>query len=125
MGRDERELPMMIESARIWETLEADIGESVGLTRGGCFFMAQSERELAELEAWLPIAHQHGLDTHIMSQSEIDKHVDGASKNWAGALVTPSDSRAEPHLAAPAIARAAERAGASILTGCAVRGSTP
>ena len=38
------------------------------------------------------------------------------------ALYTTSDGRAEPQKAAPAIAAAARRAGATILTGCAVRG---
>jgi len=37
-------------------------------------------------------------------------------------MYTPSDGRAEPHKAAPAIARAAGRRGATILTSCAVRG---
>ncbi|HXO03140.1 MAG TPA: FAD-binding oxidoreductase, partial [Stellaceae bacterium] len=46
----------------------------------------------------------------------------GLSKKWAGALYTPSDGKGEPQLAAPAIANAARRAGATILTHCAVRG---
>ena len=41
---------------------------------------------------------------------------------WAGALYTESDGRAEPQRAGPAIARAAHREGATVLTSCAVRG---
>ena len=37
-------------------------------------------------------------------------------------MYTASDGRAEPHKTAPAIARGAARAGATILEGCAVRG---
>ncbi len=37
-------------------------------------------------------------------------------------MYTASDARAEPHKATPAIARAAQRAGAQLLTSCAVRG---
>jgi glycine/D-amino acid oxidase-like deaminating enzyme len=37
-------------------------------------------------------------------------------------MYTASDGRAEPHKTTPAIARAAARAGATILTSCAVRG---
>ena len=40
----------------------------------------------------------------------------------SGALYTPTDGRAEPPQAAPAIAEAARAAGATILTECAVRG---
>jgi glycine/D-amino acid oxidase-like deaminating enzyme len=122
MGRDTRELPMMIESARIWRTLEKDIGESVGLTRGGCFYTARTSAELDAAAQWLPIAREYDLDTRVIKGADFDDLVEGASNNWAGALHTASDSHAEPHKAAPAIARAAERAGARVLTACAVRG---
>ncbi|MDR3531021.1 MAG: FAD-binding oxidoreductase, partial [Rhodopila sp.] len=46
----------------------------------------------------------------------------GLAGAWLGALYTPSDGRAEPAHAAPAIAEAARRLGATILTRCAVRG---
>jgi glycine/D-amino acid oxidase-like deaminating enzyme len=41
---------------------------------------------------------------------------------WKAALYSASDGRAEPQKAAPAVALAARRAGAVILTDCAVRG---
>jgi len=121
-GRDERELPMMMESMQIWRELEAEIGEDVGFTQSGCLFMAQSEKQIAEFEAWLLIAKRHGLDTRMISGGELDDRVTDASSRWRGALYTASDGCAEPHKAAPAIARAAMREGASILTACAVRG---
>src|ERR1700739_2608666 len=46
----------------------------------------------------------------------------GLPGNWTGALYTASDGKAEPQRAAPAIAEAARRHGAAILTQCAVRG---
>ncbi|MGB5353206.1 MAG: FAD-binding oxidoreductase, partial [Woeseia sp.] len=121
-GRDPRELPLMMESRRIWKTLEQEIGESVGFEESGCLFMARSEKDEAGLAGWLPIAREHGLDTKIISGAQLDEQVTSASKNWRAALFTASDCRAEPHLATPALARAAERAGARIISGCAVRG---
>lgn len=121
-GRDPRELPMMIESRRIWRELENDIGEDIGFAECGCLFLARNGKELGELEAWLPIARDHGLDTEIISGSRLDEEVTHGSARWHGALYTASDCRAEPHKATPAIARAAAREGAAILTACAVRG---
>lgn len=121
-GRDLRELPMMIESMRIWRGLEAETGEDVGFTEGGCLFMAATEAELQRYAAWIESARSFDLDTRVITGAELDAQVAGASSRWAGALFTASDGRAEPHKAAPAIARAAARAGASILTACAVRG---
>lgn len=120
--RDARELPMMIESIRIWQALAGEIGEDVGYTQSGCIYAARNDNELKEYEAWLPTAKAFGLDTRLLSSEEVSEHIRGASIKWKGGIFTASDGRAEPHKAAPAIARAAERDGAKILTGCAVRG---
>jgi glycine/D-amino acid oxidase-like deaminating enzyme len=121
-GRDLRELPMMIESMRIWRGLEAEIGEDVGFTEGGCLFMARAESELETFAEWIDQARGYELDTRIIRGPELDGQVAGASSQWVGALYTAGDGRAEPHKAAPAIARAAARKGARIMTACAVRG---
>lgn len=121
-GRDTREIPMMLESMRIWERLKDETGEDVGFTRGGCFFTANSSKELQSFEDWADIARDYEIDTRLINASELKKHVHGSAIDWAGAMVTMSDGRAEPHKAAPAIARAAGRSGATVLPGCAVRG---
>ena len=121
-GRDTREVPMMLESLKIWDGLAADLGEDVGFRRGGCMFVAKDANDLAGFEPWVGVAREHGLDTRILAGRELSLVVDGITTDWAGALFTASDGRAEPHLAAPAIARGATRAGARVLTGCAVRG---
>ena len=121
-GRDTRELPMMIESMNIWRGLEVEIGEDVGFTPGGCLYMARTEKELRKYADWLETAKQYGLDTQVIEGKELDKHVNAASSHWLGAMYTASDARAEPHKATAAIARAAIRSGAQLLTSCAVRG---
>lgn len=121
-GRDTREIPMMLESLRIWESLKDETGEDVGFTRGGCFFTANSSKELESFEDWVDIARDYEIETRLINASELRQHVRGSAIDWAGAIVTKSDGRAEPHKAAPAIARAAERSGATVLPGCAVRG---
>lgn len=121
-GRDAREMPMIIESMKIWQTLEDDIGEDVGFMRTGCIYAARTDKELAGHLAWLPTAEAYGVDTCALSGEEVAQHVRGSSVSWKGGIYTASDGRAEPHKAAPAIARAAGRAGATMLTSCAVRG---
>jgi glycine/D-amino acid oxidase-like deaminating enzyme len=121
-GRDVRELPMMIESMNIWRGLDSEIGEDVGFTQGGCLFAARTQKELEEYADWVKVGTQHGLDTRIITGRELEEQVGPAASQWRGAMFTASDGRAEPHKAAPAIARAAAAKGASILTACAVRG---
>lgn len=121
-GRDAREMPMIVESLKIWRTLADEIGEDVGYTQTGCLYAARDDHQLEQYAAWLPTAKKYGLDTRILSSKELTQHARGAAITWKGALYTPSDGRAEPHKATPAIARAATRSGATILTACAVRG---
>lgn len=121
-GRDTREIPMMLESMRIWENLKKDLGEDVGFTRGGCFFTANTDKQLESLDAWVRIAADYGIDTRLLSDSDLRKRVPGSAVKWRGALFTANDGRAEPHKAAPALARAAVRCGATVLASCAVRG---
>ena len=121
-GRDRRELPMMIESMNIWRGLEVEIGEDVGFNQGGCLYMARNEKQLKKYVDWLPTAKEFGLDTQVIEGKELDQHVNDASSQWLGAMYTASDAMAEPHKAVSAIARAAIRSGATLLTSCAVRG---
>lgn len=121
-GRDPAEIPTIIESLRLWNGLAGEIGEDVGFTRAGALYLASTEGQLARYEAWLEHARQYQLDTRLLSREEVRKLLPGSSGEWVGGLHTPSDGRAEPALATPALARAARRQGATIVEQCAVRG---
>jgi glycine/D-amino acid oxidase-like deaminating enzyme len=121
-GRSPVELPLMMESLRIWQRLAAELGEDVGFRQGGSLYLAEKETALDELVAWLPTARAHGLDTRVLTGAALDAVLCSGGPGWAGALYTASDGRAEPNRASAAIARGAQRAGARIVTGCAVRG---
>jgi glycine/D-amino acid oxidase-like deaminating enzyme len=62
-----------------------------------------------------------GVDSRLVTPAQIAELIPGSAGQWVGGIVTPSDGRAEPTLAASAIARAAIAKGAVIVTGCAVR----
>jgi len=121
-GRDTREIPMMQEALRIWDGFKEETGEDVGFVRQGCFFAARNDKEMCTFEEWVRTASEYGINSRLIDRNELSKHVRNSPIDWAGAVATQSDGRAEPHKATPAIARAAERAGATVLTSCAVRG---
>ncbi len=120
--RDTREMPMIVESLRIWRTLARDIGEDVGFHEQGIMIAARTDKEAQQYINWIKTSDEYGVETRFIEGAELAAQVRGSTVRWKGALYTPSDGRAEPHKAAPAIARAAGRKGASILTACAVRG---
>ena len=121
-GRDAAELPIMMESNRIWRGLAGETGEKdLAFTGAGCVYLAEDERALARFEAWHDLAKRHQLDTRMLSPDEAREAAPGVEGRWAGGMLTPSDGRAEPFVAVPALARAAHRLGVSITESCAVR----
>jgi glycine/D-amino acid oxidase-like deaminating enzyme len=120
-GRDPRELPASILALRLWEQISGEIGEDIGWHKGGVTYLAETLDELAGFETWLSHARDHQLDSRLLSAAETDELLGQSARRFKGALFTASDARAEPARAVPALARAAERAGATILEGCAVR----
>jgi glycine/D-amino acid oxidase-like deaminating enzyme len=122
MGRDPRELPLIIESLRLWQGMNQMVEAETGFRQAGIMYLAESQTELNQLESWLDHARQYQLDTRLIGRGEAAELMPGLTGSWTGALYTPSDGKAEPQRAAPAIAEAARRHGATILTHCAVRG---
>jgi glycine/D-amino acid oxidase-like deaminating enzyme len=122
MGRDAREIPLAIESLRLWRGMNARINRETGFRQPGIAYLCETEQEVAAQEAWLDEARQYQVDARLLRGAEIDTLVPGASSMFVAAMHTPTDGRAEPSHAAPAIAEAARAAGATVLTECAVRG---
>src|SRR6516225_5493641 len=122
MGRDPREIPLIIESLRLWQGMNELVEAETGFRQAGIMYLAETQAQLGQLEAWLEHARQYQLDTRIISRGEAAELMPGLTVDWVGALYTASDGKAEPQRAAPAIAEAARRHGVAILTQCAVRG---
>jgi glycine/D-amino acid oxidase-like deaminating enzyme len=121
-GRDPRELPLIIESLRIWRGIDRLIEGDTGFRQAGVIYLADSETAAAEREKWLEHAGPYQLDTRIVAGAELAALLPGSSRQWPPALYTASDGRAEPQKAAPAIAAAVRRLGGKALVNCAVRG---
>jgi glycine/D-amino acid oxidase-like deaminating enzyme len=120
-GRDTAELPIMIESLRLWHGLAQEFGDALGFRRTGVLYLANTQSDVSGFEAWLPIAREHGLDTQMLSRAELARRMDGAAADWPAGLYTASDARAEPWVALPLIATGAEARGAVLVENCAVR----
>lgn len=121
-GRDWAELPIMMESNRIWRSLASETGEkNLSFTPSGCLSLAQSESQMAKYESWCDLAKQHQLDTRMLSADEASSLAPDIGGSYVGGMVTASDGRAEPFVAVPALARAAKKRGVTIVENCAVR----
>src|ERR1700758_302753 len=59
MGRDPRELPLIIESLRLWQGMNKLVGAETGFPPAGIMDAGETPAELARLERWLDHARQY------------------------------------------------------------------
>ncbi|WP_413855819.1 NAD(P)/FAD-dependent oxidoreductase [Albidovulum sp.] len=119
-GRDPAELPIMIEAMAIWKGLSAEAGADLGFRQTGVLYLANKPADLARYEGWMVHARAHGLDTRMVTASEVAAMLPNAA-GWLGGIWTASDARAEPWIAVPRIATALAARGVAIREDCAVR----
>jgi glycine/D-amino acid oxidase-like deaminating enzyme len=121
-GRDEREMPLIVESLRLWRDMNRLTETETGFRTCGVMYVGDTEADETRFFSWLDMARPYDIGTRIVRGDELKSLMPGATRAYRCGLYVPTDGCAEPQLAAPAIARAAQRKGAVILAHCAVRG---
>ena len=122
MGRDKREIPLALQSQRLWEELSAEPGIETGFRRAGVLYLFDTPHMRDTYSKWAEHGREYQVETRILDRAELKKLVPQLGADISGGILTPGDCRAEPQKAAPAFATLARRAGVKIFTQCAVRG---
>jgi len=121
-GRDSRELPLIVESMRLWEDMNERVGRETGFRATGIAYAAEKDEEVERYAEWIKIASEHGIQTQLLNGQQAASLAPGLTRPLKGGMITPLDGRAEPQKAVPAFAAKAQELGAVILQNCAVRG---
>ncbi|HEY0213538.1 MAG TPA: FAD-binding oxidoreductase [Paenirhodobacter sp.] len=121
LGRDEAEIPLSIAARDLWQGMNARIGAETGFRTTGISYLCHDRADLDNWGMWQAKGRAAGISARMLSASEAEALLPGAAPGLLGALYCPDDGRAEPWLAVPAMAQAARRHGAKIMTQCAVR----
>jgi glycine/D-amino acid oxidase-like deaminating enzyme len=119
-GRNLKELQMGIFSRRLWEGLEAELGEPLGWAQEGNIDIAATPAEMEYFARWNAGAAAVGLETELLSEGDVRERVPGLTGPLAGGIYSPTDGQADPHRVAPAFARRAAGLGATVLEQVAV-----
>lgn len=119
-NRDLRELPLQLLSLQLWDRLSEEA--ELGFRRSGLIYATQSEAELAAWSGWIDMAREYQVRNKVLTPAETKALTPGNDQDWIGGIHAPTDGRAEPALAAPAIAKLARGLGVTVLQDCAVRG---
>jgi glycine/D-amino acid oxidase-like deaminating enzyme len=121
-GRDEREMPLIVQSLQLWRDMDRLTEASTGFRECGVLYVGESEADERRFVEWQAMAAPYDVGARSVSGAGLEALMPGASRQYACGMYLPTDGCAEPQRAAPAIARAAQRKGAIILNHCAVRG---
>ncbi|MFT3691181.1 NAD(P)/FAD-dependent oxidoreductase [Paenirhodobacter sp.] len=120
-NRDPREMPLMVESTRLWQGLNARIGGDTGYSQCGVTFTLATDADVADAEAAVAQQAKYQIPARILPKAEALARFPGLDLDIKAAMFNPADGRAEPQKAAPAIARAVQERGGTVHQNCAVR----
>ncbi len=119
-GRDQAELPIVMESMHRWQEIADTVDTDIGYARLGALYLCENDAEMARHDRFMSFAPAYGLKTRRLSRREIEDLIVDCPPRWQSALFTPDDGRAEPSLAVPAMARKLAGDGVAVREQCAV-----
>ena len=97
-------------------------GATSASRRTGLVYATDRPSDLGDWERWGDAARPFQMQTRMLTGTEAEALTPGSRGGWIGGLHSPTDGRAEPGIAAPALAEAARALGATVHQTCAVRG---
>src|SRR6201999_4071619 len=78
MGRDESEIPLAMESLRLWRDMNRRTNRETGFRQAGIMYLCQTEAEIAAQEAWLEQASQYQVDARLLKGAALEAVMPGA-----------------------------------------------
>lgn len=115
-------LPLMIRSIAMWGELSAELGEDLDVSTRGGLLVARTDEQMRQVEAKARIERANGLDVEVIGRNALRDLAPYVSEEMIGGAFCAIEGKANPLIAAPAFARAAERHGATILRRVSVEG---
>jgi glycine/D-amino acid oxidase-like deaminating enzyme len=120
-------LALLRESIGLWQSLERELGADLEVNVCGGLIVAETDEQLHALECKAAVDRAHGGRVELLEGDGLRRVAPYVSARMAGGLLCALEGKANPLLAAPALARAARAHGASLLPHTEVReiDSTP
>jgi sarcosine oxidase subunit beta len=113
-GRFPGQYPLSLRSHALWEDFEALIGEDCEFAQTGHLYCAFNQDEQAKLEGYAQVSESHGLKIERLDPAELRRRFPWLGPATVAATFSARDATANPRLATPAVARAAQRLGVEI-----------
>jgi len=108
-------LALALESLKMYQTLEEELGEPIHFRQLGGLILIENDHEMKLMEQFVEKQRKTGLDVSIISLEEINKLQEGIAQDIIGATYSPMDAEVDPIALNVAFAKAAKREGAEII----------
>ena len=95
-GRAAAELPLMMAANRRWQRLSEELGADLEWQMGGNLRLTNDPAQAARYEEWAKLAADRGLDTRVVSDSEIRSILSAGAGDWLLGIFTASDGHVNP-----------------------------
>jgi glycine/D-amino acid oxidase-like deaminating enzyme len=113
-------IPLLIGAVERWQELEAELGTDLEVKLTGGLLAADTEADLAVIERKAAVERAAGLEVELLTAGDLRRVAPYLSERMAGGLLCPVEGKANPLLATPAFARAAQAHGARVAVGIEV-----
>jgi sarcosine oxidase subunit beta len=114
-GRELHQLPLANRARAVWGRIKELLGEDVEFVPYGHLRVCYSEKQAAVIEKHAHDVKPLGLDLELFSAEQLKRRWGIFAPGVVAGSLSPQDGHANPRLAGPAFARAAQRAGAHII----------
>lgn len=114
-------LPIYPRAIDYWAGIAGRLGEDIEFAIGGGLMIAESAGQMAALERKSRIEGEHGVRTRPVGREELLSIAPCLNPSVHGALFCEKEGKINPLLAADAVRRRAEAAGAALRSGTAQR----
>jgi glycine/D-amino acid oxidase-like deaminating enzyme len=116
----ERELPLALRSADLWQALAAELPDDFEYDRKGSIVVAETEAEQTAAAERARVLSGLGVAAEVLDAEALRREEPHAAHDLPGGVLYPGDAQLEPRLATAALARAAVARGAELRTGVRV-----
>lgn len=114
-GRELSQMPLANRARAVWGRVNQLLGEDLEFVPYGHLRACYTEAQAAKLEQHARDVKPLGLDLELFTPEQLRKRWGFFGPGVVAGSLSPRDGHANPRLAGPAFARAAQRAGASIV----------
>lgn len=110
----ERELPLALRSAELWESLAAQLGNDFEYDRKGSVVVAETEAEMVASAERAVVLAGLGVHGEVLDADALRREEPHSAHDLPGGVLYPGDAQLEPRLATAALVRAAVALGAKL-----------